>query len=378
VQVFLLASLFGLIAGCSEEIETSYGRRQGPTASASINGTAVLGSMFEQAGHSVFSWRTLSPKLHERADCIVWFPDDFQPPSEDVRKWLHSWLSAESGRTLIYVGRDFDAEGWYWAKVEPDAYRATEASDAPSGRLAEARRQLTQVRQRKNAADRVFRQARGNIPESEDCQWFTVDGTYQPRKVQTLDGNARWLQGIVPEKVEMELNGRISAPFWADVLLESEGDVLVSREWNDGSQLIVVANGSFLLNVSLVNHEHRKLAGKLIDEVGPPSKTVVFLESDADGPPISDEDPSATAPTPWDVVTVAPACWIFLHFVVVGVVFCFSRWPIFGLARELPPDSPSDFGKHIQALAELLQRCGDRAYAMTRLLHYRQTTKSNE
>ncbi len=34
-----------------------------------------------------------------------------------------------------------------------------------------------------------------------------------------------------------------------------------------------MANGSFLLNLPLVNHEHRKLAGKLIDAVGPPGKT---------------------------------------------------------------------------------------------------------
>ena len=72
--------------------------------------------------------------------------------------------------------------------------------------------------------------------------------------------------------------------------------MLVSREWFDESQLIVVANGSFLLNLPLVNHEHRKLAGKLIDAVGPPGQTVVFLESFAGGPPISD-DPSGGMPT---------------------------------------------------------------------------------
>jgi len=139
-----------------------------------------------------------------------------------------------------------------------------------------------------------------------------------------------------------------------------------------------VANGSFLLNASLVNHEHRKLAGKLIDEVGPPSQTVVFLESGRSGPTISEKDPSAAVPTGMEILTVSPICWIFLQFAVVGVLFCFSRWPIFGLPRQLPADAPSDFGKHIRAVAELLGRSRDRAYAMARVLNYQQTTKPPE
>ena len=77
--------------------------------------------MFEQAGHNVYSWGTLSPRLETRADCIVWFPDDFEPPSDEVRHWLENWLFDRPGRTLIYVGRDFDAAPWYWEKVEAGA-----------------------------------------------------------------------------------------------------------------------------------------------------------------------------------------------------------------------------------------------------------------
>lgn len=354
--------------GCSSEVQTWYGQRSGTGASKSVNGTAVLGEMFEQAGHKVFSWRTLSPTVQDRADCIVWFPNDFQPPGEDVLRWLEDWLDAKPDRTLIYVGRDFDAAGGYWEAVEPDA--------PPE--------QLPLVRRRKAAAKREFRRARQEIPDSEDCEWFTVNGKYQPRKVRTLTGgDPEWLEGIDPSKLEIELRGRIIPDPAAEVLLESEGDVLISRELAYGppwceSKLIVVTNGSFLLNLPLVNHEHRKLAGRLIEEVGPPSKTVVFLESYAGGPPISDEDPSATTPTGLEIVLISPLCWIFLHLAVVGVLFCFSRWPIFGLPRQFQRDSTSDFGKHIRALADLLERSRDRAYAMSRFLHYQQTTKGVE
>ena len=54
---------------------------------------------------------------------IAWSgsPDDFQPPSPDVAVWFESWLATRPHRTLIYVGRDFDAAPWYWRKMEAEA-----------------------------------------------------------------------------------------------------------------------------------------------------------------------------------------------------------------------------------------------------------------
>jgi hypothetical protein len=358
----LLVLVCVLAAGCSRDIETAYGQRKGPGASQSVNGTAVLGEMFEQAGHKVFSWHALSPRLADRADCIVWFPDDFEPPGDDVCDWLERWLGAAPGRTLIYVGRDFDAAAWYWKKVQ---------SGAPAEQLAELKRRLAEAR-------RDFRSLRRLSPGRKDCPWFTVDDQYRPRKVRSLSGDSRWLGQIDPERLAIELNGRIVPGPTAQVLLESEGDLLVSRDPRSDSRLIVVANGSFLLNLPLVNHEHRKLAGKLIDQVGPPGQTVVFLESDAGGPPIRSEDPTARTPSGLEILLLHPLSWIFVQFAIVGVLFCFSRWPIFGLPRELEVESTADFGKHVRALAELLERSRDQAYAMDRFLHYQEVTKGRE
>ncbi|MEE8452544.1 MAG: DUF4350 domain-containing protein [Thermoguttaceae bacterium] len=380
-------------------------------ASSSVNGTAVLAEMFEQAGHKVFSWRVLSPRLQDRADCIVWFPNDFDPPDQEVREWLQDWLYAKPNRTLIYVGRDFDAEPWYWE------HWANTKTGVP-------KQQLPKIRVKKTDASLEFRQDRADlvqqaleeaaaeetasdeaalkeeasdvaasdeevndlpkepVPDLEPYVWFTVDGSAKHRTVRTLQSDdPLWresLDQIDASQLEIELNSRIHLGANATVLLESEGDALIGRDPWDGSNLIVVANGSFLLNLPLVNHEHRKLASMLIDEVGPPSQTVVFLESYAGGPRISDEDPSASMPTGLEIAVADPTRWIFLHLAVVGVIFCISRWPIFGLPRELAPGGTSDFGKHVHAMGELLKRSRDRSYAMTRFLHYQQTTKSND
>jgi hypothetical protein len=405
-----------LLTGCTRDIDTVYGQRQGPGAGSSVNGTAVLGEMFEKAGHRVFSWRALSPRLGRRADCIVWFPDDFELPRPKVRQWLENWLDNASDRTLIYVGRDFDAAPWYWRHVLPDAPK--QQQQLVRERLAEAQAHYTAGRER--------------LPQSDACGWFAVESapalpqaewlknlatklsiTIRPelRQVKSLEGDAAWLEGIDAAKTDIELHGRLSPSKDAEVLLRSGDDVLVSRKRIGRGRLIVVANGSFLLNLPLVNHEHRKLAGKLIDEIGPPGKTVVFLESrgrrasyrnaersahdgagqpgrddgkrgrrgnhepsdpDEGEPPIRGDDPASTVPTGLEIFGIWPTNWILLHLAAVGVIFCFSRWPIFGRPRTCQAASRSDFGHHVDALAELLERTHDRAYAMDRILNYRQ------
>jgi len=422
-------------AGCGEQIDVIYGRQRGPGASASVNGTAVLAEMFEQSGHQVSTWWALSPRL-ESADCIVWFPDDFSPPAKPVREWLERWLTSRPNRTLVYVGRDFDAAVWYWDHVLPQA--------SPS--------QRKEVRRRGRMARGKFMAQRGAIPANEDCGWFVVKGKYQARKVRTLQGEPRWLEGIDPAKVEIDLCGRIDrpqkigqaavAPEQIEVLLSSEGDLLVMRQpwfvyesqstyWEDSSfwqepsgswddtidprrgetgtvgpqagpipaqedessdwwrnfwqrdpvgksQLIVVANGSFLLNLMLVNHEHRKLAGRLIAEIergGGRPQEVVFLESGSGGPPIREHDPTQRGPSGLEALLVWPTWWMFAHLAFAGILLMLSRWPIFGIPRELPPEDAPDFGRHIEALGELLRSTGNRAYAISRVIHYRQTVR---
>jgi hypothetical protein len=137
------------------------------------------------------------------------------------------------------------------------------------------------------------------------------------------------------------------------------------------NQLIVITNGSFLLNLQLVNHEHRKLAAHLIDEL-PESARVVFLESGPGGPPIRDAEPAPRPPNGLEVFAIWPLGAVLLHVAALGLVFCFAKLPIFGVPRDPREVSLSDFGKHISAFGELLHLTRDRSYAQARLDHYHQ------
>jgi len=355
VIVVLIATV---LYGGPDDIDGTYGQRKG-VAWESVNGTGVLAGMFEQAGHTVFSWRMLSPRLYRRADCIVWFPDDFKPPSQKVCDWLEGWLTDEPNRTLIYVGRDFDAALWYWEEIQPNA----------------PKEQRQEILRRKVEAKGVFSRNLLAPGTTEECKWFTLKGGQKHREVRSLDGNPQWIEGIDPAKLQIELNHRMIPSRDAEVLLESEGDLLVASKRFNGSRLVVVANGSFLLNLPLVNHEHRKLAGQLIEEVGPPGQTVVFLESGPAGLPVLESDPTAGPPSVLHIFNRWPTNWILLHLAAVGIIFCVSRFPIFGRPRDPEPEATSDFGRHIDAVAEFLQRSGASAHAAARLLHYHETTR---
>ena len=131
------------------------------------------------------------------------------------------------------------------------------------------------------------------------------------------------------------------------------------------------------MNLPLVNHEHRKIAGKLVEHLGPPSKRVVFLQSSAGGPAVRDTD-IAQNPSGLALFGVWPLSGVLAHLALLGLVYAVARWPIFGVPKELPPDSLTDFGAHVDALGQLLQETRNSAYARTTLLNYRHMTTGDD
>jgi len=371
------APLLLVLAGCGvKDIDSTYGKRRGTVGGPSVNGTGVLAEMFEQAGHRVTTKRFLSPRLDDH-NIIVWAPDDFEPPAEDQQEFLENWLDQGDERTLVYIARDYDAAIAYWEKVQPSV---------PPGQAVEVARRLARAKANYN-------RQRTGIKKDEGCRWFgprregarTRIGKKQQSPARLTGAWSR--DGMIDHAaLEIELQGRLDAPadpptdergrpFRSDVLLRDGKDVLVRRitcrDWYDG-QIIVVTNGSFLLNLPLVEKENRKLAGKLIAECGTPGK-VVFLESGPGGPPT--REAGENYPTGLEAFTVWPIGAILLHFLVAGILYIFARAAIFGRPHELPPEAVSDFGKHIHALGELLARTQDHRYARERLAYYHEKVK---
>jgi hypothetical protein len=366
--LFAMFALLALSSGCKDEVHSEYGFRSG-YFETSLNGTRVLGDMFAEAGHRVRSWTYLSPSL-ENADVIVWLPNDFEPPTSDVEAWLTHWLTdgdpSELPRVLIYVGRDFDAAPDYWQRMQ---------TQPPPRLKAEYARRLSEA-QADAAAQRP-----ATLSRSETNDWFQLDDSQPPTKVQDLGGP--WAVDVDGSQTEIERNTRL-VPLdddYTTLLADENGEPLVSEyqyvDYDDSplGRLIMIENGSWLLNAPLVNHEHRKLAGRLVDSIGPPPRTVVFLESQHGGPPIRDTDPSTAPPTGLQLFRIWPIGAVLAQLAALGVVLALMKWPVFGTPRRLKPSSTTDFASHIVALGRLLRYGRDRSHATELLRVYRQSLR---
>ncbi|MEX2113023.1 MAG: hypothetical protein WD845_07540 [Pirellulales bacterium] len=333
------------LGGCAPEFDAQYGRRSERYWSTSVNGTDVLAEMFVDAGFEVSTRRMLITSAMDRVQTIVWFPDDIHAPPEEVCAWFDAWLAGGTNRTLVYVGRGFDAEPVYFRKFAP----------------------LVPKDQQNRYRARVAQQPTirpPNIPDSKmQCEWFSIDWS-EPKPVESLDGP--WSEGVDAAQAEFFLSDQFQTHLPACTLLAAKKEPLVTEITNpdwQGGKLIAISNGSFLLNLPLVNHENRKLAGKLVEAIRPAGR-LVFLESGPGGPPI---DPPAGGSALAKLFGAWPLNIILLHSAVLGIIFCFASWPIFGRPRTPPDESISDFGKHVAAVSQLMQRTRDRDYARSQL-----------
>jgi hypothetical protein len=81
---------------------------------------------------------------------------------------------------------------------------------------------------------------------------------------------------------------------------------------------------------------------------------VLFLESGQEGIAVSDSDYDAHHQWAW--ITKRPLCFMVPHFLVWGVLFCFTFYPIFGRPRTTYNDRFRSIGDHVAASARLLRR----------------------
>ena len=226
------------------------------------------------------------------------------------------------------------------------------------------------------------------MPAKGDCRWFQVERDGEPKRFGGAAASAPqltgdWSKTLDPSGVNLQLRGRLepnpdaepgefAEAYQTKVLLAADGEVLAWRirnsYWDDG-QLIVVANGSFLLNLPLVEIEHRKLAGQLVGSCKEGAR-VAFFESGPGEILILDQEAGTDFPTGFEWLKIWPINVVSLHVMVLGLVALFARLLIFGRPWEAARVPVSDFGKHIDALGRLLAATKNSTYAERRLAEF--------
>jgi len=350
VHLFVVA-VFWLSHDCRAEkpvIETGYGRRSRSNYASSVNGTLVFQNLLEQRGIKVDHSKKLSPRI-DRYDNIVWFNDDFNAPDQEAIDRLEQWLSEGFDRRLIYVGRDYDAAVAYWEIMLASA--SEEQKIELQRMLAQ---ELTRHEMQRNAESRRM-----------DCDWFEIE-VRNERKPARIIG--KLCDGIDVDQVDLRLGSRLvpklsTGGFGSnepisdrDIYLLKTDDVpfvfsFWRYEWNGGT-IVVVTNGSFLLNLPLTNEANRQLADALTDNFITDQR-VLFLENRG---PIEISNTDSSGHTQWGWITEPPLRQIVPHLLFWCLVFCFVCFPIFGRPRRMEKPATTHFRDHIVALGQLLGR----------------------
>lgn len=366
----LVVALFCLVGCNQQKLKTEYGKISGTQGSTSLNGVSVLADMFAQRGFTVKRRKKISPRI-EKFDTLVWFPDDYSCPSEDAVNALNLWLENGYVRTLIYVGRDYNSQADYLSDV---------ADTAPIEQREELLRHMAeaQLGQDTEFNDYDYYWSEGDL---KSCEWFEQETIFR-RKATAISGPMS--NQIQANKAEVELrtilipnpkNSSENAKWNAIPLLDADQQHFVFQLGNrlddySENKIIVVSNGSFLLNYPLVNTEHRKLAGMLIDSCNEYGD-VLFLESGPRGIEVSDTD--TINHNAWAWIAQPPLRYIVPHFLMWGVLFCFVFFPIFGRPKILKKRNISTFRNHVNAIGKLISRSDLPNRAVNKIRKYQHT-----
>jgi hypothetical protein len=423
VRLWLLACILVSATGCNYlPWPDTFGAINPPASTRGINGLGVHKRMWETTGARILKPKKLSPRLDD-VEVILLIGTTYEPPGKLAREWLEKWLSSDSGRTVIYFGRDFECDQDYRNKTLP----MVAADKQLLAREALATRQATDF------VDRIT-----TLPEDTFCRWFFIrpsargivhtqfsgpwaealDGLagewpthtlleppgvsgqkthkpswLQPGKKSTLKPvtNPFFMQGdddkAFAEKEVQRSNWKLqeldSDELWAEefeyagdpeILLAGHDKTplifsITRPEFEEGSRLLIVNNGAPFLNGALIKPLNQRISEMIIEECLP-AKRVAFFEYGETGILISHVNSEGTGSLGLDMLTLWPLSAISMHAAILGLISFVVLLPILGRPQRLPKRSVTDFGLHVEAMGRMLGASRDLAFGVNAIREY--------
>ena len=337
------------VSGCGSDLDATYGKSRG----TSLNGTSVLTTMLRDSGHEVRTAIRLNQELAEWAGGIVRFAPYPGPPARDEAVWYRNWLAAEPDRWLIYVVRDFDTVAEYWKSVRDDLTDSSAVS-----RRAEAEEK------RSAAADWVAKLPKKAKPAADLGEWFETQTEWNPPRVcSKLSGP--WAAEVDARAAALTVHEPLKSAR-GFILLEGDGKPLVIDKAIGRGNVLMIANGSFLLNEAVVNPARRPLAEHVIRWAARNAKQVALVE----GAFVLGGE--AATPTIWDLLRRIPSLrWVAIQVGLAALLASLARAPRLGRPRPAPPSGADRPAEHALALGALLARAKAAPEARELLENYR-------
>ena len=368
LALLLILSVEGTGAMGQDRLPVRYGQRGGQ-GRVSLNGTSAFARLLQEYDLDVQSASRLTPRI-DRYDVLFWFPDSDREDYAEEQERLEAWLRSGTDRRLIIVGRHYDATIDYLTQIG-------QSQDSEQG-----------LDYRRRLAEAVSVSHLESLKQQETYFDGWVEWTPGSRRRSSQLGGP-WATGL--ENANLTTSRYPNIPSAEDqkshptrsyeVKLEADGEpfavAIQDSLWN-GGEVIVVSNGSFILNYGLTDERNRQVVANMLDDLDFEDYFwgALFLESDEAGLPVMQREESGQK-TMWDWMTEWPFSFFIPHFLVLGILIYFVFYPIFGRPKNLALPSSTDFGQHVEALGELMEKTRDRAYAIQHINHYHEQTKSD-
>ncbi|OGV62645.1 MAG: hypothetical protein A3K19_08600 [Lentisphaerae bacterium RIFOXYB12_FULL_65_16] len=358
--------LLTVLCGCQGRYRFDYGKTNG----RSVNGVKVFFDLLRTRGHTVNRCFSLDAQVLKDADVAVLIQKaPGMPPM--LEEWLACWLTSSEDRTLVFVARDLDASILFWNDVCRQLKEAHEWEllvFAENTRL-EIEAQIDEAR----AAGAFW----GGLFPFADTQ------EHVPPPARLPVGPADPLATDVQPGTSLLLRTHPVPRSDTDTALLHVGDRPFAIETKFGpAKVLILANATFLLNYSLIDHENRIMAANLADRLGP-NRRICFLEAEDLCSALQRGRERRDLWTlklynPFAFLQQGPILIVVLHWLAVGLIFLACRAPIFGRPRGGAEAPRHRFASHIEAYGRLLERTGDREYAQELITEYRNRHKTKE
>ncbi len=337
--LFPLALIGLACAGCAPTLDATYGKSRG----TSLNGTSVLTKMLRDRQREVRAAIRLNDELAAWARAIIRFAPYPGPPSLEESRWYRDWLAADGGRLLVYVVRDFDTVAEYWQGV-----RATLTESSDEVRRAEAEEK------RNAAANWVDKLPAKANPGADPRCWFGTDTAWNPPRACTrLSGP--WADGIDAAAAGLIVHEPLKTARGLR-LLECDGKPLVIEKGIGRGRVLMIGNGSFLLNEAIVNPARRPLAERAIDWVCASAMQVALVE----GPFVLAGD--AEPPTIWSLMRrISSLRWVAIQVGLAALMAALARASRLGRPRPDPPSGANRPAEHAAGLGDVVGASESRA-----------------
>jgi hypothetical protein len=346
----LAAAGYVASAGCGSGPETEYGSSRG----SSINGISAFASMLRNRGHELRTAVRLTDELKDWAQGIIRFAPYPGPPARDEAAWYQTWLAAAPDRWLMYVVRDFDAEAEYWAEVRDGLSEQSQAD-----RRAEAE-------EKRSAATGWVNRLPSRAKDGADpVTWFGPGPPLDPPRVCTrLSGP--WAADLDGAAAALPLHEPLDGP-GQRVLTDGDDKTFVLEKTRSGQgRVLVIANGSFLLNAGLIKAARRPLALRALDWPGRAVQRIALLEGSF---VLAKEE---REPGLWELLRKLPTLrWIALQLGMAGLLAALARAVRLGRPHPEPASEADRPAAHAEALGALLARSSALAEAHAHLDQFR-------